>query len=609
MSEPAKKPNQQPAPESYSPKDAPEIITMLQQAQNQKEKCVDTFTFGMAVFEVMERPEALWVGTLAWAADNSSTPDGDALLKRYQSLVYPYPLRERINPDWSASLHVNYRQDRTSPKGLMNAQETFSAQQDDCYNLFTQPAGLWIRYAKNDEQVRKLLGKKSYEMTELFALMEDAAARHGYRPVEENPIGIYYHDHANGTGEYAYIQVEKTTPESYQPKDKPEMMRALGEQAIPTKLNKAHMVKTEGGGARVDFDYVFCGFRDLDFTNCFASLYMYLEGFAGDADVLKQQQERLFFLFDTVSGRSAALRGWGNEPTDIYQKIYDTDDMVDFLMGYTGYAFEKHTDNLAGQVRASLDSGFPVLARMKKDGAPYLDGKGDSFRVMIGYDGGKLRMAEPKGAQNPPKKAPKLGEIENVYVITGRVARRYTLLDGLRRILRVMDCDREAGVWDECIGAFSNSWEKLDGWSLGDIKQLFKTAHDCTTWNCHNFGAPFRTHEYLEPEPEHYQNWIWEELYDTRIRTIPTRAGCAEDDPLRLPPKTLIDWASDQSHNRQWQLHALYETRDWKKKYYRQMEWANCETALLLLQKLKEYDGYIYQAVCAMIEILEEESK
>ena len=36
------------------------------------------------------------------------------------------------------------------------------------------------------------------------------------------------------------------------------------------------MVKTEGGGAYIDFDYAFCGFRDLDFTNCFASLYMYL---------------------------------------------------------------------------------------------------------------------------------------------------------------------------------------------------------------------------------------------------------------------------------------------------------------------------------------------
>ena len=62
------------------------------------------------------------------------------------------------------------------------------------------------------------------------------------------------------------------------------------------------------------------------------------------------------------------------------------------------------------------------------------------------------------------------------------------------------------------------------------------------------------------------------------------------------------------SHNRQWSVHALYETRDWSKKYYIQLEWANCENAMLLLQKLKEYDGYIYAAVCGMIEVLEGDS-
>jgi hypothetical protein len=75
---------------------------------------------------------------------------------------------------------------------------------------------------------------------------------------------------------------------------------------------------------------------------------------------------------------------------------------------------------------------------------------------------------------------------------------------------------------------------------------------------------------------------------------------------VRLPLETLIDWASDQSHTRQWQLHALYETRDWSKKYYGEMEWGTCETAALLLQKIKECDDYLYQAVCAMIGILEE---
>ena len=413
-------------------------------------------------------------------------------------------------------------------------------------------------------------------------------------------------------------------PESYSPKEMPEIMKLAEEQAMQPNLDKTPMVKSEGGGARVDFDYMFCGFRDMDFTNCFASLYMYLEGFTGEADVLKQQQERVFFLFDTVSGRSASVRGWGDVPTEIYKEIYDTDAMVDFLMGYTGYAYMKHMDNLEEQIRGSVSRGLPVLARLKKEFAVDRDGYSDSFRLITGFQKKKLLMPEPKGAQRPPKKAPKLGEIESVYVITGRAARRFALLDGLKRIKRVMDIDRENNVWDAYIAAFSDSWEKLDGWSLSDIKQLFKSAHDGTTWTCHNFAAPFRTHEYLEPEPENYQNRIWDELKnplffsewradvvweELKDPSFLSSKGRGHGDPLRLPPKTLIDWACDQSHNKQWQLHALYETRNWKKKYYHQMEWAGCETAVLLLQKLKEYDDYIYRAVCAMIGILEGETK
>ncbi|MHB9106048.1 MAG: hypothetical protein ACYDCO_03230 [Armatimonadota bacterium] len=411
------------------------------------------------------------------------------------------------------------------------------------------------------------------------------------------------------------------TPESYTPK-KPEIASVMQErtgQPMQPGLNKAHRVNTEGGGAYIDFDYPFSGFRDLDFTNCFTCLYMYLEDFAGETGVLKQQQERLFFLFDTVSGRSATVPGWGGVPTAIYREIYDTDDMAEFLMGYAGYAYAKHTDNLAEHIRTSIDRGIPVLARMKKDGTPYVDSNeflaiagGDSFRVIVGYHGDGLRMAEPNGAQNPPQEAPTLEDIASVYVITAKAVRQFTLLDGLRRIKRVMDCDREAGAWDQYINAFENYGERLKGLSIEELKQRFEYAHKGTTWNCHNFAETFRTLEYLhrerrpgEPVPEQHNNWIWDELKDPRLGTIPTRAGQADDDPLRLPPETLISWACDESHNRQWQIHALVEVRDWSKKQYDLLEWAYCETAAQFLRQVKEYDGYVYQAVCAMIGILE----
>lgn len=87
----------------------------------------------------------------------------------------------------------------------------------------------------------------------------------------------------------------------------------------------------------LNFPYPFSFFRGLDFTNCFASLYMYLEKYPGSNEydcakkkgqpcddcgncrgTLQDKQERLFFLFDTISGRSATVWGWGDKPTLIY---------------------------------------------------------------------------------------------------------------------------------------------------------------------------------------------------------------------------------------------------------------------------------------------------
>jgi hypothetical protein len=195
------------APESYQPK-LPEMMQALEGAQSTSEKLVDTFTDGKIAFEVFDRPETLWVGSLAWAADNDSEPDGDALLARFRSLL-DIPKQARINPDWSAGISINYRHGRQAPKGMLYAQETWTAAQDSHHDLFIQPAGLYLRMRKNDKEAKKLLRKKHYEMEDLYAYMAQAASRHGYRLADGNPIGIYYHDHQTGTWEYAIIPVEK----------------------------------------------------------------------------------------------------------------------------------------------------------------------------------------------------------------------------------------------------------------------------------------------------------------------------------------------------------------------------------------------------------------
>ena len=219
--------------ESYSPKTKPEILRMA--AQRQSEALVGSFTVRKAVFELHDRPEVLWVGTLAWAADNDSEPDTDALLKKFQALCGPAPKLERMHPDWSAGISINYNLGGKAPRGMLFAQETWSAQQDGRYDMYTQPAGLYLRL-RLDKHAEKLMGKKHYRDADMYGLLEKTAKRYGYRRARGNPIEIFYHDHEHHTAKYAVIPVEKT-PEGHSPKAKPAILslaQAMRGGALPS---------------------------------------------------------------------------------------------------------------------------------------------------------------------------------------------------------------------------------------------------------------------------------------------------------------------------------------------------------------------------------------
>lgn len=191
--------------------------------------------------------------------------------------------------------------------------------------------------------------------------------------------------------------------------------------------------------------------------------------------------------------------------------------MVDFIIGYAGYCYEKYNNDLIGKIRASVDTGTPVLARIKNPA-------NGSFRVIVGYDSDFLITAEPVGAQNKPENQPAVDDSDSIYIVGGKTKSKYTLIDGLKRIKRVMDCDREAKVWDE-------------------IK----------------FIAP----------------------HCNRIAD-----ACCD------------------SHKRQWQVDALWGSRDWSKRFYNEWEWGMCENAVDALRIIKHDDEIIYNNVCDLINII-----
>jgi len=178
------------------------------------ETLVQTIYYKGIAFELVERPDVLWVGCVDYAENNTDESDIGATLKRFQTLVGTVPINNKINPDWSASLSIHYTC-ADKPCGIMFANETYAGEQDTRYDTLTQPGGLWLRVRNDADAATKLLGKESAEPWEYFAgtqaPLQSAASENGYVQNSDIPIQVEYHCHAeygNPTHtNYAYIPV------------------------------------------------------------------------------------------------------------------------------------------------------------------------------------------------------------------------------------------------------------------------------------------------------------------------------------------------------------------------------------------------------------------
>ena len=176
------------------------------------EKLICIITYKGVELEVVERPDVIWVGCVDYAENNNDEPDISATLKRYREELIDIPKKELINPDWSASLSINYNR-KDKPCGIMFAQETYTANQDSRYDLFTQPGGLWLRI-RNDKSAAALLGKEKAAPYEYFAdaqIMQNAANENGYVQNPDVHVQVEYHCHAEYSTpphtNFAYIPI------------------------------------------------------------------------------------------------------------------------------------------------------------------------------------------------------------------------------------------------------------------------------------------------------------------------------------------------------------------------------------------------------------------
>jgi hypothetical protein len=227
---------------------------------------------------------------------------------------------------------------------------------------------------------------------------------------------------------------------------------------------------------KIDFDVQFSNLFAVNFINCFASVYTYLEGECDGRvrlcppDFTEERkcfgcggcddpdpQALNYCFFDTICGRSALHLRFDGVPTEMAKLIGDgngaggwngkcgTEYTADFLFGLTGYEYRKVTDanKFYNEITSSIEAGKPVIAECETENSPY--------RIITGYDGDALINAYRLNGQqlkDPPMPSPSYGELKTLYIVGDKTAPRYTLKDGFERVKRVMENNFEEKIWD-----------------------------------------------------------------------------------------------------------------------------------------------------------------
>ena len=368
---------------------------------------------------------------------------------------------------------------------------------------------------------------------------------------------------------------------------------------------------------KLDFAIPFSGFTTTDFLNCFTCVYMHLEGFRGNDNyecakkqgkpcgncgncrrTLGGQQEQLFFLFDTMCGRSALRLRYDGALTEWQKRIGETEDdscgtdfTVEFLFGFAGYEYSKLCDPGAfkSAIAASIDAGKPVIAKVRT-------GAG-RFRVITGYDGNKLLEPDYKGAQKLHKKAPKYEDITALYVIGKKIAPRYLVEDGLRRAIQVMEYNAGEKFWEgytlqmDFFGYhgpdFATNGNKE---RAARMKRVADTMSH--TFNCHNFAEVFR--RYLANDASGIDAAAYEAIGDMKRLANPA---------LKEFWGKISGPCNGYTHDLAWGLIGLEECADWKKHaagYFGEM-------AQLTLYRIQKNDEEALDAMRQALAVLEEE--
>lgn len=119
-----------------------------------QERIVETFNYNGIPIEVVEWSATIWCGKIGYAENNTDEPNVDLILSGYMALPIP-TMNERIEPDWDVCMSVNYFS-KERPNGVMFADLAGTENQPEGFDVYTLPAGQYLRLAINEDSAKAL---------------------------------------------------------------------------------------------------------------------------------------------------------------------------------------------------------------------------------------------------------------------------------------------------------------------------------------------------------------------------------------------------------------------------------------------------------------------
>lgn len=248
---------------------------------------------------------------------------------------------------------------------------------------------------------------------------------------------------------------------------------------------------------QLDFKSPFWNWGGLGFFNCYASVYLYLQGGSGDivcsakegngCNDCRNCSDVLNNLFATIQGQWTTRSSWSGEKTKVQEKLDKefgnssnaSDKLVDFIIGFTGYDYKKVSRNFNENIVQSIHEGKPVIAKLKEDQLSCDCGKG--YRIFIGYDEDTLLEPDYKPAVDHVETTD-YSEIECLYILGEKVPQKYKFIDFLKIMERAMDSDYSEGIWYDFIQKFDFEGKNFGKLNSAEIKSRFARLRNVMGW-------------------------------------------------------------------------------------------------------------------------------